>query len=273
MKIVRLFGGAAALCAFVTGAVLYARVPARSFDLQDSQTVVNRPAADITDTYFFPSPTNPNDVVAVIYVEPFINPANVNTTFFDQGVLYTMKFDNQFGNTGIPLGSKPTEQLVLQLSFGAPSGTTGQQTQEVFVYGPAAPVEVGTTTMLVNSGSPAATGNVNKSFALNDGILVFAGVRRNPAFMSGTVSGTQPQGTPGTYFGIFPGENPYTLNGQSCLRSGSGTCPQGFLAPGPDLFAGSDVLSIVAEFPKTIVAGSGNGVVAYWATTSTETGQ
>jgi len=272
MKIVRLFGGIAALCAFVAGAVLYARAPARSFDLQDSPTVVSRPSADITDTYFFPSPTNPNNVVAVLDVEPFINPANANGTFFDQGVLYTMKFDNQFGNSGISIGSKPTEDLVLQFSFGAPAGNPGQQTQEVFVYGPSPPVNVGTTTLLVNSGVSTATGNINKAFALNDGISVFAGVRRNPAFMSGTVSGSQPQGTPGTYFGIFPSENPFTQNGQSCLSGAAGTCPQGFLPAGPDLFAGTDVLSIVAEFPKTTLAGSGNGVVAYWATTSTENG-
>ena len=76
MKIARLFGGTAALCAFVAVAVLYAGVPARSFDLQGSPVLINRPKADITDTYFFPSPTNPNNVVAVMDVQPFVNPAN-----------------------------------------------------------------------------------------------------------------------------------------------------------------------------------------------------
>ena len=72
MKIVRLAGGATALLAFVAVAIVYARVPARSFDLQGSPTTVKRPAADITDTFLFPSPSNPNNVVAVMDVYPLI---------------------------------------------------------------------------------------------------------------------------------------------------------------------------------------------------------
>lgn len=273
MKIARLFGGTAALCAFVAVAVLYAGVPARSFDLQGSPVLINRPKADITDTYFFPSPTNPNNVVAVMDVQPFVNPANALTTFFDQGVLYTMKFDNQYGNSGTAIGSKPSENLVLQFSFSAPLGPIGQQTQQVFVYGPSFPTKVGSTTALVNGGSATGSGFINKSFSATSGISVFAGTRRNPAFFSGTLAGTQPQGAPGTFFGIFPGQNPFTQSGQTCLPGGANTCPQGFLAASPDLFAGSDVLSIVVELSKTSLAGSGNGVVAFWATTSTGNGQ
>lgn len=273
MKIARLFGGVAALCAFVAVALLYAHVPARGFDLQGSPVVVTRPKADITDTYFFPSPSNPNNVVAVMDVQPFISPANALSTFFDQGVLYTMKFDNQFGNSGVAIGSKPTENLVIQFSFSAPLGTTGQQTQQVFVYGPSPPAKTGSTTNLVNGGSADGAGFINRAFSLASGISVFAGTRRNPAFLSGTVSGTQPQGAPGTFFGIFPGQNPFTQSGQTCLPGGANTCPQGFLSPGPDLFANSDVLSIVVEVPKTYIAGQGNGVTAYWATTSTGSGQ
>ena len=66
-----------------------------------------------------------------------------STTFFDQGVLYTMKFDNQYGNSGTAIGSKPSENLVLQFSFSAPLGPIGQQTQQVFVYGPSFPTKVG----------------------------------------------------------------------------------------------------------------------------------
>jgi len=256
----------------VGGALLYARVPARSFDLQGSPTVVNRPKADITDTYLFPSPTNANNVVAVMDVQPFISPSNALGQFFDQSVLYTMKFDNNYGNSTIAIGSKPSEDLVIQFSFGSPSGT-GLMTQQVLVYGPSTPVNLGPVTKLVNGGNATSTGFVNKSFSLNSGISVFAGVRRNPAFMSGTLSGTQPQATPGTFLGIFPAQNPYTQASKTCLPSGANSCPQGFLASSPDLFAGTDVLSIVVELPKTYLAGSGNGVVAYWATTSTGSGQ
>jgi hypothetical protein len=271
MKIARLFGGVASLCAFVAVALFYAREPARSFDLQGSPVVVNRPRADITDTYLFPSPTNSNNVVAVMDVDPFISPSVALGTFFDQTVLYTMKFDNLYGNEAVAIGSKPTENLVIQFSVSAPLGT-GLQTQQIFVYGPAAPAVVGTTTKLVNGGTSTGTGFINKSFSLTSGISVFAGVRRNPAFLSGTVSGTQPQGTAGTFFGIFPGQNPYTQTGRTCLPSGTDSCPQGFLPSSPDIFAGTDVLSIIVEFPKTYLAGAGNGVIAYWATTSTSSG-
>jgi len=88
--------------------------------------------------------------------------------------------------------------------------------------------------------------------------------------LSGTLSGIEPQATPGTYFGIFPTENPFTQSTPSCLST---SCRSGFSSPGPDIFAGTDVLSIVVEFPKTYLAGAGNGVIAYWATTSSSNGQ
>jgi len=280
MKFVRPIGGVAALCAFVAVALVYARVPARSFDLQGSPTTTKRPAADITDTYLFPSPANPNDIVAVMDVYPEI-PASATpslaytalNTFFDQSVLYTFKFDNNYTSEASN-GGRPTEDYVIQVSFGAPSGGT----QQVYVYGPSAPNGVGTSTSLVNAGTPSATGFINKSFSIvSSGVQVFAGARRDPAFLNATATRTASTAypffsntpTPGTYFGIFPAENPNTLNGQSCLTTGS--CPAGFIA-GTDLFGQTDVLSIVVELPKIDITGA-SGIVAFWATTATTTGQ
>jgi hypothetical protein len=59
----------------------------------------------------------------------------------------------------------------------------------------------------------------------------------------------------------------------SCLPSGSNTCPQGFTSSGGDTFANNNVLSIAIEIPKTAIIGANNGVVAYWATTSSQSGQ
>ena len=93
MKMASAFGGVAALSAFVVAGLVFAGVPARSFDLQGSPVTVKRPAADITDTFLFPSPTNANNVVAVMDVYPLIpasasgNAATALNTFFDQGVL------------------------------------------------------------------------------------------------------------------------------------------------------------------------------------------
>jgi hypothetical protein len=282
MKFARQSGGVLALCAFVAVALVYARVPARSFDLQGSPTTVKRPAADIADTYLFPSPSNPNNIVAVMDVEPLI-PASSSpslaykalNTFFDQKVLYTFKFDNRYSGEASN-GGRPIEDLVLQVSFGAPSGGT----QQVYVYGPLAPNGVGTSTSLVDAGSPTGTGFINKSFSLSseaNGIQVFAGARRDPAFLNATSRQASTSSypffdvtsEPGTYFGIFPGENPNTSTGQSCLAAGS--CPQGFKT-GTDLFGTTDVLSIVVELPKIDVSGA-SGVVAFWATTATTSGQ
>ena len=278
MKIARLLGGTAALCAFVAVIVVYARVPARSFDLQGSPTTVSRPGADITDTFLFPSPSNANNVVAVMDVYPQI-PASTSpslaytalNTFFDQKTLYTFKFDNNFTSEASN-GGRPNEDIVLQVSFGAPSGGT----QQVYVYGPLAPNGSGAATRLVNGGSPSASGFINKSFSLGTGIQVFAGARRDPAFLNATASQTSTTtypfftntSTPGTYFGIFPGENPNTESGQSCVTAGS--CPNGFIA-GSDLFGQTDVLSIVVELPKIDLTGA-SGIVAFWATTATVSG-
>ncbi|MBD5606638.1 MAG: DUF4331 family protein [Candidatus Eremiobacteraeota bacterium] len=281
MKFARLSGGVVALCAFVAVALVYARVPARSFDLQGSPVTVKRPAADITDTYLFPSPSNPNNIVAVMDVYPLIEQSSSPSlaykalnTFFDQGVLYTFKFDNNY-TAQATNGGRPVEDLVLQVSFGAPSGGT----QQVFAYGLLAPTRTGPATGLVDGGSPTGSGFINKAFSLaspSDNIHVFAGARRDPAFLNATAtatgSSTYPyyhvSSTPGTYFGIFPTQNPNTTTGTSCITAG--TCAAGFTA-GTDLFGATDVLSIVVELPKVDVTGS-SGIVAFWATTSTTTG-
>ena len=52
--------------------LLFARNPARGFDLQGSPVTIARPSTDITDTYLFPSPTNVNNVVAVMDVDPAV---------------------------------------------------------------------------------------------------------------------------------------------------------------------------------------------------------
>ncbi len=282
MRFARRTGGVVALCAFVAVALVYARVPARSFDLQGSPTTVKRPAADITDTFLFPSPSNPNNVVAVMDVYPLIPASSTPSlaytalnTYFDQQVLYTFKFDNNYTSEASN-GGRPSEDLVVQVSFGAPANGT----QQVYVYGPLAPTTKGTNTKLVNGGVPSGTGYLNKSFSLtstDSGIQVFAGARRDPAFLNATSQQTSTTGypyyavtsNPGTYFGIFPGENPNTTTGQSCLTAGS--CASGFTA-GTDLFGSTDVLSIVIELPKIYVTGA-SGVVAFWATTSTTSGQ
>jgi hypothetical protein len=256
MKFARLAGGTAVLCAVVLAALLYAGIPARGFDLQGTPLAISRPATDITDTYFFPSPTNANDVVFVMDLQPSIPAGAGLTTFFDQGVLYTMKFDSKYASEAV--GSRPVENLVIQFAAGTPSGTVGSQTQQINVYGPLAPANVGANTRLVDGGVAAGSGFINRSFSIDAGeIQVFAGTRRDPQFFDKT-----------QFFNIFPSST-QTSGAASCLSS---TCPSGF-GPGTDYFADSNVLSFVVEMPRDILTSVGSGgVVAYWATTSTSAG-
>jgi hypothetical protein len=259
MKIARLFGGFAALCVLATAGVLYAGIPARSFDLQTSPTTVARPAADITDTYFFPSPTNPDNVVAVMDVYPLIAAGQGLNTYFDQKVLYTMKFDNKYGEESASTpGARPIEDVVIQFSFGAP----GNGTQAVYVYGPFAPTQIGTATKLVDGGLYNGTGFINRPFSATSTYYntvpfsIFAGARRDPSFFNSS-----------QYFQIFPDRNAGST-AQSCLPSGANTCPGGFTTSG-DAYANTNVLSIAIEIPKSQLIAANNGIVAYWATTST----
>ncbi len=257
MNVPRRVAAFGTLCALTGAALLALHAPARGFDFQGAPLLVARPTADITDTYLFPSPTNANDVVAVMDVYPNIPAGAGTSTFFDNKLLYTMKFDNRYASEAT--NGRPVENLVMQFSF-SPSGN-GSQT--VSVYGPSAPVQVGSATKLVTQ---TGVGSVNASFSVNgsgaSGISVFAGARRDPSFFNAS-----------QFLSIFPDRNQGST-APSCLPGGTNACPAGFNSGAAvDAFANSNVLSIVVEIPRSLLAGSGNGVVSYWATTSTTSGQ
>jgi hypothetical protein len=250
MTSTRVLGSAAALVAAIGIGLTVANRPARAY--QDSQATINKPSSDIADVYLFPSPTNSNNIVAVMDVFPQIPQGKGTSTFFDQSVLYQMKFDNQLGSAG----HIPVENLVIQFSVGAASNGT----QQIFIYGPSFPNQTGTTnTLVVQSGA----GLINKSFSAAGGALtVFAGAREDPAFYDRN-----------QLLRIIPNRNKGN-SAQTCLPSGTNTCPQGFNNPGVDAQANTNVLSFIVEMPKTFLEGGGNAKkVAYWATTSSETGQ
>jgi hypothetical protein len=256
MHFARRFGGVAALCALVVVAVLYAR-PVNGFDIQSSSTLVARPGAEISDAYIFPSPTNPADVVAVMDVNPGLPAGSGTTAFFDPSVLYTMKFDNNYASEAV--GSRPTENIVLQFSFSVASGGT----QQVYFYGPSAPNATGTATTLVSGGVASATGFINQVFASGN-VTIFAGVREDPFFFDLA-----------QFFKIVPDRNQGST-ASSCLPTiGNNTCPAGFNPPATatDYFANMNVLSIVVEMPMSFLNSGGTGTqVAYWTTTSTQSG-
>jgi hypothetical protein len=255
MKPARLYGGILAAFAFVAVGVLSVHAPVRGADAKDSAITTARAGVDISDTYLFPSPANPNNVVAVMDVNPGIALGQGLNVYFDQHVLYQMKFDNLV--SGEAAGIAPTENMVIQFSAGA----SGSGTQQIFVYGPSAPNQTGPNNTLLGQ---TGNGYINKPFQTTNGLTVFAGVRTDPFFFD-TIQ----------FYSMFPDRNGGSTT-QGCLPAsfgGSNACPSGFRNPGVNGQAGADVLSIVVEMPRTLLMPNGVGKIAYWATTSTTAGQ
>ena len=185
-----------------------------------------------------------------------------------------MLYQFKIATKGVPSNSFQ-EDTVLQ--FTADSAGTNQQ---ISLYGPAAPNEVGTTNTLIGKTGTFPFGSITK---LKGGIKVFVGPRRDPFYFDLA-----------QFFKIVPDRNymnhPHTppatatsfrfaskgqeiiLNGVDYGSAGSNGCvikkPHDFLAP-------YDVISIVIEMPKKMLApASGSpGVIALWATTAASTGR
>ncbi|MFM9840487.1 MAG: DUF4331 family protein [Cyclobacteriaceae bacterium] len=123
------------------------------------------------------------------------------------------------------------EDLVIQTTF---------ENGKVQVYGPAKPIQTGLKSTLINSaskveGSITAYG-ASPSIANQNGIQVFAGPRDDPFF--------------------------FDLTQFKKILAATAT---GFNNPGMDTFAGTNVMSIVIELPKSVL---GTGSVNIWATTN-----
>ncbi len=270
MRLLRSVGTMAAVFLLAFSISLYSFKTARGSDHQDSPTVVKNPLADITDVYAFPDPHDASRVALAMDVRPLIPTGMTGGIALDPNVLYQFKLaTNGVGSNSIK------EDTVIQ--FTADSTGTSQR---VTLYGPAAPNEVGTTNTLVPQTGSFAFGSVAK---LKNGIKVFVGPRRDPFYFDLA-----------QFFKIVPDRNymnhPHTppatatsfrfasanqriiLNGQDYGTAGSNGCaikkPHDYLAP-------YDVLSIVVEMPKKMLApASGSpGVIALWATTGTPDGQ
>src|ERR1700733_9133609 len=98
MNRIRAWGAAIALVVACGLAVVLTSHPVHAY--QDSPATIAKPGADIADTYFFPDPSNSQNVVAIMTVHPLIAAGKGPSTFFDQTVLCQMKFDNGIGATG-----------------------------------------------------------------------------------------------------------------------------------------------------------------------------
>src|SRR5437870_7030407 len=192
----------------------------KASDHKDSALLAADHAADIADVYTFRSPVHPDNVVLVMTVSGFIPPSEASTTFFDPGVLYQWKLDND---------GDAVEDLVIQAFV---TGTGGHQVMHF--RGPAAPAATGTTDRVVLGPETATVGVSNGAapiVASRGGMTVFAGVRDDPFF--------------------------FDLVQFKKIIAGEATA---FRDPGVDTFAGFNVLAIVAEVPSSLLGGQKLGV-------------
>ncbi|WP_435413036.1 DUF4331 family protein [Psychroserpens mesophilus] len=185
--------------------------------------------SDITDIYGFQGQDSDN-IVFVANVQGLISPANTASAAFDENVLFEFNIDNN---------GDAIEDLVIQAT--ARNG-------KMYFFGPTAPTQTGLNSTIATT---AATNSVDitsyGSSAIvesNNDMRFFAGPRDDPFFMD-FVRYTQIV-TPGDDDGDGMEEGAF-------LPEGTG---DGFAS---DTFAGTNVLSIVIELPKSMV-GSGDSV-------------
>lgn len=186
-------------------------------------------AADHIDT---PAVTNQTTDITDLYVFRAQDPNNLVFVANTQGLTSpantaALKFDE---NTVLEFNIDKTgdniEDLVIQCKYDAASN-------KMQVYGPVAPSATGTKSKLEGNvtadvavtayGSAAVTGTGST------GIKVFAGPRDDPFF--------------------------FDLNKYKAILAGTAS---GFANPGTDTFAGTNVLSVVVEVPKSLIGATGN---------------
>jgi hypothetical protein len=263
-------GSLAVLGALSTAVFLYAAHPARGSDHQDSIAVVNRPGADISDVYLFPSPTNSNNVDLVMNVHPLI-PAGMGSAYqLDPGVLYQFKLSHG------PVGTTSPEDTVLQL---VATGTGSSQT--VTLYGPITPKLSGTHSVL--TGEPKGTFPFNQpnGTTLANGVVAFAGPRADPFFFDlfqfFTILPDRYYANPRT--GNKLGTSTPTFNGYAS-GSTSGPNGSGYACSTTastnaltQINGGFNVISIVLEVPRaSLIPRGDSSLIHMWATASTPTG-
>ncbi|MFC4721234.1 DUF4331 family protein [Geojedonia litorea] len=181
--------------------------------------------SDITDFYAFQA-ENPDNVVFVANVQGLLSPANTGNASFDENLMIEFNIDTN---------GDAVEDLVIQAV---------PKNKKMFFFGPFKPEQTG----LVSTVEPKNFGgssNVKITpfgseaivYTSDLGMKFFAGPRDDPFFFD---------------FGRFvqiltPGDD-----------DGDGQEEGAFNDPGMDTFAGTNVLSVVVEVPKSMIGGSGS---------------
>lgn len=181
--------------------------------------------SDITDFYAFQG-EDTNNLVFVANVQGLLSPANTASASFDESVMIEFNIDND---------NDYIEDYVIQAI---------PKDGKMYVIGPMNPSQTGLNSIVgANDVFNATVANItpygaSPMIGMKNGIKVFAGPRDDPFFMDFA-----------RYVQIVtPGDD-----------DGDGMEEGAFLADGmaSDTFAGTNVLSVVVEVPKTSIGGSG----------------
>lgn len=185
-------------------------------------------AADHIDT---PAVTNQPTDITDVYVFRAADPNNLVFVANSQGLSSpansaSLKFD---ANTVLEFNIDKTgdniEDLVIQCKYDV-------ATNKMMIYGPVAPTATGTRSKLEGTSTAdvavTAYGAAAVTSTSANGIKVFAGPRDDPFF--------------------------FDLNKYKAIIAGTAT---GFANPGTDTFAGTNVLSVVLEVPKSLIGATG----------------
>ncbi|BDD00301.1 DUF4331 family protein [Persicobacter psychrovividus] len=184
--------------------------------------------ADITDYYAFESPENSDNYVFVGNVYGLIAPDNTADVSFSEDYLYEINLDYD---------GDAIEDAVIQVIF--------RGDKAIFI-GPVAPSATGLDSEIMGS-APRVMVDVTKAgeeakVMEENGIKVFAGPRDDPFFMDFFKFVAIVNGAGGA-------ENPPT----SFDRDG-----------GADTFAGTNVMSMVIELPKSMLGGNETTKFTSW---------
>ena len=196
----------------------------------DSPSTTADPASDITDLYVFRA-QDPNNLVFVANTHGLLAPGATGTVKFSDNTILEFNIDNN---------GDAIEDLVIQCKYDVAANT-------MTVYGPIAPSEKGTRSKLEGAATVAVAvtpyGTAAITSTSTSGIKLFAGPRDDPFF--------------------------FDLNQFKKILDGTAT---GFLPPPPgagtasDAFAGTNVMSVVVEVPKSLIS-SPLGSINVWLET------
>ena len=186
-------------------------------------------AADITDYYAFESPSNSDNYVFVCNVLGLTAPSATNDVAFDSNIMYEFNIDND---------GDAIEDLVIQAFF---------RDDRVVSFGPVTPENTGLTSKIYSGSKVQAEITAygeSPSIGSSSDMKIFAGPRDDPFFMDffrfvDIVNGA------GDALGLEVAD---PLDGTAY--------PTSFREEGTDTFAGTNVLSVIIEVPKSSLGSS-----------------